>query len=454
MLFNSYAFLFVFLPIAIAAYAIADPYPKARMPVLIALSLAFYSYWDIRFLPIMIFSILGNWLLIRVFVATKIGAILTAAIVLDLLSLGVFKYTDFFADTAATLIGRPLPHLSLVLPLGISFFTFHHIMYLADLKRGAAPIFPLDRYALYICFFPQAISGPIARWSEVMHQFGHRAFGPGWQQRCAIGLVFIVVGLLQKTVLADPLSRILDPIYAEALAGPVHGNCWLALAFALQIFFDFSGYSDIAIGLALVFGIELPRNFEAPLRATSIQLFWRRWHMTLSRFLRDYLYIPLGGNRHGLGRQLAAMFVTMTLGGLWHGAGWTFVLWGMLHGSALGVATLWRKYLPAPPALVGWLFTFIFVVLTFVLFRAGSLQATWHILAGLVDHPLDTHPLGRNLIIAALVAALVLPPTHVIARWLTETPRTSVAVGLAIALCVVFVALGDHENYNFIYFQF
>src|SRR5581483_308027 len=267
MLFNSYAFLFVFLPVAIAAYAVADPHPKLRMPVLIVLSLAFYSYWDIRFLPIMVGSILGNWLLIRAFVATRRPGILTAAIVLDLAALGVFKYTDFFADTIATLTGKPLPHLSLVLPLGISFF-------------------------------PQAISGPIARWSEVMHQFGHRAFSPGWPQRCAVGLVFIVVGLLQKTALADPLSRILDPIYAEALAGPVRGNCWLALAFALQIFFDFSGYSDIAIGLAIVFGIELPRNFDAPLRATSIQLFWRRWHMTLSRFLRDYLYIPLGGNRH------------------------------------------------------------------------------------------------------------------------------------------------------------
>ncbi len=454
MLFNSYAFLFVFLPVAIAAYAVADPHPKARMPVLIALSLAFYSYWDIRFLPIMVGSILGNWLLIRAFVATKRPGILTSAIVLDLAALGVFKYTDFFAGTVAWLIGKPLPHLSLVLPLGISFFTFHHIMYLVDLRRGLAPIFPLDRYALYICFFPQAISGPIARWSEVMHQFGRRAFAPGWQQRCAVGLTFIIIGLLQKTVLADPLSQILDPIFAEAAAGPVRGNCWLALAFALQIFFDFSGYSDIAIGLALVFGIELPRNFEAPLRAVSIQTFWRRWHMTLSRFLRDYLYIPLGGNRHGLTRQLAAMFVTMTLGGLWHGAGWTFVLWGMLHGTALGIAMLWRKHLPAPPAPVSWLLTFAFVVLTFVLFRAGSLEATWHILAGLVNAPLDGHPLGRNLVIAALACALVLPPTHVIARRLTETPRTSVAIGLAVALCVVFIALGDRENYNFIYFQF
>ncbi len=210
MLFNSYAFLFVFLPVAIAACAVADPHPKARMPVLIALSLAFYSYWDIRFLPIMIGSILGNWLLIRAFVATKRPGILTSAIVLDLAALGVFKYTDFFAGTVAYLIGKPLPHLALVLPLGISFFTFHHIMYLVDLRRGVAPIFPLDRYALYICFFPQAISGPIARWSEVMHQFGRRAFAPGWQQRCAVGLTFIIIGLLQKTVLADPLSQILE----------------------------------------------------------------------------------------------------------------------------------------------------------------------------------------------------------------------------------------------------
>ena len=454
MLFNSYVFLLAFLPVAVAVYAIADRFSGARIPVLVVLSLTFYSYWDIRFLPIMVLSILGNWLAARAFAATRAPAIITAAIVLDLAVLGVFKYTNFFASILGELIGRPLPELALVLPLGISFFTFHHIMYLVDLRRGRAPLYALDRYALYICFFPQAISGPIARWNEVMHQFGERAFAPGWEKRCAVGVAFIVIGLLQKTALADPLAHALDPVYEEAARGPLlMSNPWLAPAFALQIFFDFAGYSDIAIGLGLIFGVRLPRNFETPLRATGIRDFWRRWHMTLSRFLRDYLYIPLGGNRHGLSRQLAAMFVTMALGGLWHGAGWTFILWGCLHGFALGIATLWAKYLPPPPAVVGWVLTFMFVVATFVLFRAGSLAATWHIFAGLANAA-PGHPEGGRTVLAALLCALLLPPSHVIVSRLTEVPRIPVALGLGAALCMILIMVGDRESYQFVYFQF
>jgi alginate O-acetyltransferase complex protein AlgI len=345
--------------------------------------------------------------------------------------------------------------VSLVLPLGISFFTFHHIMYLVDLRRGRAPIYALDRYALYICFFPQAISGPIARWNEVMEQFGRRAFAPGWERRCAVGATFIVLGLMQKTMLADPLGTAIDPVYAMAQSGPPSlGLSWIALAFAFQLFLDFSGYSDIAIGVALIFGIELPRNFNAPFRAISISDFWRRWHMTLSRFLRDYLYIPFGGNRHGLPRQMLALFATMALGGLWHGPGWNFVVWGVLHGTALGFAVLWRKLLPPPSQFIGWAATVVFFVVTIVFFRAGSLTDAWHIYQGLATLPDNLHPAGRNVLIAAIVCAVVLPPSHEICRRLTEAPRLRVAAALGVAAMVILLVMNDRPNYQFVYFQF
>ena len=269
MLFNSYAFLLVFLPCALIVYALADPYPRPRMPVLLALSLVFYGYWDVRFLPLLIASILVNWLAAKWYIATKHGGIVTAAIVANLAALAFFKYMNFFAETV-TAFGVPVGPFSIVLPLGISFFTFHHIMYLVDLRSGKAPEYPLDRYALYIAFFPQAIAGPLARWSEVMHQFGRQVYAPGWQRQFALGITFIVLGLIQKTLLGDPIGRIIDPIYAQAKIGAVpDGQSWLALGFIFQILFDFAGYSDIAIGLALLFGVQLPYNFNAPFRTTQ-----------------------------------------------------------------------------------------------------------------------------------------------------------------------------------------
>ena len=360
MLFNSYSFLLVFLPAALIICSVADRFPKWRCPALIALSIAFYGYWDVRFVPLMIVSILVNWYLAKAYAATRKGGLVTAAIVGNLAVLGFFKYTNFLADTFAA-IGIPAGHIDIALPLGISFFTFHHIMYLVDLRAGRAPLYPLDRYALYICYFPQAISGPLARWSEVMDQFGQKMLRPGWEKRCAFGVALIVLGLLQKTLLADPLATEIDLVYAEALKGPVvDGKSWIALGFGFQILFDFSGYSDVAIGVALILGVQLPQNFDAPYRTTSIRDFWRRWHMTLSRFLRDYIYIPLGGNRAGLSRQVLALIATMAIGGLWHGAGWTFVIWGTLQGLGLVVALLWVRVLPGPPALIGWALTLAF----------------------------------------------------------------------------------------------
>ena len=460
MLFNDYPFLLVFLPAALLIYRAADPYPGLRIPVLVVLSFVFYSYWNPPFIALLALSILINWLAARAYAATKEGAIIVGAIAANLAVLAVFKYANFFADNLQYLLGTPVRHFELALPLGISFFTFHHIMYLVDLRRGKAPSYPLDRYALYIAFFPQAIAGPLARWSEVMHQFGREVYAPGWQRQFALGITFIVLGLIEKTLLGDPIGRLLDPVFAQAKIGPVtEGNSWLALGFMFQVLFDFAGYSDIAIGVGLLFGIQLPFNFNAPMRATSIQDFWQRWHMTLMQFLRDYLFHPLANarfvhRRFRLYQHFAAMLLTMALCGLWHGASWTFVLWGTLHGCALVFVSLWRRYGPSLPSLLGWALTVVFVLLTCVIFRAGSLEAAWRIYQGLAILP-DLERVGRAapIIIAALVAFLLPASQDIVAR-LTERPKALIATVLGLVAVAILVELGDRDAYEFVYFQF
>src|SRR5882757_6132267 len=360
MLFNDYPFLLVFLPAAILLYRLADPHPQWRIGVLVLLSLIFYSYWNSPFIVLLVLSIVINWLAALAFGRTKQPAILTGAVVANLAVLALFKYANFLAYNLGLLLNRPLPQLDIVLPLGISFFTFHHIMYLVDLRRGRAPLYPLGRYALYISFFPQAIAGPLARWSEVMHQFGRQVYAPGWQRQFWVAIIFITIGLFEKIMFGDRIGRLLDPIYAQANLGLVpDGDSWLALAFCFQILFDFAGYSDIAIGLGLLFGVRLPFNFNAPMRSTSIQDFWQRWHITLMMFLRDYVFHPLVNTRI-LPRRFfqlqyfAAMVLTVALCGLWHGPRWSFVVWGILHGCALVLCSQWRRYGPRMPALLGW----------------------------------------------------------------------------------------------------
>ena len=460
MLFNDYAFLLVFLPAAIAIYRLADPHPAWRIGVLVLLSFVFYSYWNPPFIVLLILSIGINWLAARAYLATKRSAIITAAIVANLVVLGFFKYANFVSDNLGYLFERPLWHFNIALPLGISFFTFHHIMYLVDLRRGKAPEYSLDRYALYISFFPQAIAGPLARWSEVMHQFGREVYAPGWQRQFAIGLTFIVIGLIEKTWLGDPLGRLLDPIYAQAQQGPVtDGNAWLALGFGFQVLFDFAGYSDIAIGVGLLFGIRLPYNFNAPMQAANLQDFWQRWHMTLMTFLRDYVFVPLsnvklGRKHHRLVQHFSAMLITMALCGLWHGASWTFVLWGTLHGCALVIVSLWRRYGPRLPWLLGWALTASFVLLTCVIFRAGSLEAAMNVYRGLADLPDVGRIVRAAPIIVSAPCAFLLPASQDIVARLTERPRAAIAAVLGLLAVAILVELGDRDAYEFVYFQF
>jgi alginate O-acetyltransferase complex protein AlgI len=457
MLFNSFVFLLVFLPAALILHGlVARAAPAWRLPLLVVLSFVFYGWWDLRFVPLLAGSILANWCVARLYRVWPGRWLIPAAIAANLALLGVFKYLDFFADLANLIPGLAAPRLGLALPLGISFFTFHHIMYLADLRAGRAPAFGLVKYALYIAFFPQVLAGPLVRWSEIMHQFDAEPYRrPDAAERFARGLMLLTVGLAKKVFLGDPLADYVNPVFQAAAAGKVVtvADAWQAtLGFTFQIYFDFSGYTDMALGIALLFGLVLPQNFDVPYRATSLRDFWRRWHMTLSRFLRDYLYIPMGGNRHGLPRQVGALAATMTLGGLWHGAGLTFLAWGALHGLGLGAGLLARRARLAIPVPLGWLLTSAFVVLTWVLFRATSFEAAILVFKGLFG--LAPHGSGfkwRTIAVAALVATI--GPT----AWTAVhqlPPRRLLAFGFALLFVLVLLKIGDDANYEFIYFQF
>lgn len=456
MLFNSFVFLLGFLPAALALYAAVSRYaPGLRLTALLVLSLAFYAWWDWRFLPLMMLSILINWIVSGLFRANPRGVIVTAAIAANLAVLALFKYEAFLAGLAGLIPGVDVPALAWPLPLGISFFTFHHVMYLVDLRAGRAPRYDLTRYGLYIAFFPQVLAGPLVRWSEVMHQFDRKPYQSGWEEMAARGVILLVLGLAKKTLLGDPLAEYAEPVFRAAATGGVVTvmDAWSGvLAFTFQIYFDFSGYTDMALGLAMLMGIVLPQNFNAPYRAESLQDFWRCWHMTLSRFLRDYLYIPLGGNRHGFARQLLALVATMTLGGLWHGAGLTFIAWGLAHGAGLAAGVAWRKAGLAFPRPLGLVLTFLFVVLTWVLFRAETFAAAARIYQAMLGFaPVGTGFKWRAIAIAA-VFAMVGPTAYALSQM--AQPRRWVAAGIAILFAVVLLKIGDDANYEFIYFQF
>jgi D-alanyl-lipoteichoic acid acyltransferase DltB (MBOAT superfamily) len=459
MLFHSLPFLLIFLPAAIAAYYLFADSSRARIWILIIASVVFYGYWDLRLVPLLICSITLNWLLAAAFSRFPKLPLLTVGVALNLLILGIFKYADFFADNLAALAGAQHQPWSIALPLGISFFTFQQISYLIDLRRHGGPLYRFDEYALYVSFFPQLIAGPIVRHNEIIFQYKASPIRPGLDERLSKGLALFIIGLAKKAGIADHMAAIADPLFAAAGTEALSfGASWVAAAaFTFQIYFDFSGYSDMAIGLGLMFGLVLPVNFNAPYRAVSIRDFWRRWHMTLSRFLRDYLYIPLGGNRHGLAHQAGAVLITMLLGGLWHGAAWTFVAWGGLHGAALVINRLWEKTRIRLPVMLSWGATLLFVVLAWVLFRAGSFADASSILSSMAG--------GNGFILAvagiknlwliplAAVIALLGPTSQKVALDLLA-PRRAIAIGLATALVLVLLDAGGGDSTEFIYFQF
>ena len=409
MLFNSVSFLFAFLPCTLLGFfAAARLSRRLALAWLVAASLFFYACWNPQGLPLLLASIAFNLMvgqrLVRTRVAAQDGGVaalhrrrtLIAAIAANLTLLFYFKYADFALVNVGALFGFEAGHAGHVLPLGISFFTFTQIAFLVDVYQAKASDTDPVRYGLFVTYYPHLIAGPILHHAEMMPQFARAdifAFDAG---RLADGLVIFILGLFKKVVLADSFGHFAGAGFAAA---PTHDlsffEAWgAALSYTLQLYFDFSGYSDMAIGLALMIGVRLPENFRSPYRARNIAEFWRRWHMTLSRFLRDYLYIPLGGNRRGPLRRHLNLLVTMLLGGLWHGAGWTYVVWGGLHGLYLTVHRLWCDHAPALPGPRGgiaraagtalsWGLTFVAIVVGWVFFRAQDLDSALSMLRGM-----------------------------------------------------------------------
>ncbi len=458
MLFNSQAFIMGFLPVVLGAYYWLGARPAARQAVLVAASLVFYGWWDLRFVPLLAGLTLANWLVVRAYARRRRPWWLLAGVAGNLAVLGVCKYADFAAATLSAMVGVAHRPWGIILPLGISFFTFQKISYLVDLRRGDRHVYGLLEFAAFVTFFPQLIAGPLVRHNEIIPQFALPPRRPQMWENLARGAALFLIGLAKKVALADTIAGVCDPVYARAAAGahPGMAEAWAAAgSYALQIYFDFSGYSDMAIGLALMFGLRLPFNFAAPYRATSIRLFWRRWHITLSRFLRDYVYIPLGGNRDGPGRQAVNVVTTMLLGGLWHGAAWTFVAWGGLHGAALAADSAWHRAGLRMPRPLGWLLTTLFVVGGWVLFRSPDFTTAARMLAGM----LGAAGVGRvhvdNAAVLAIAAAVVLvsPPSQVLAlERLRPAPWLAVPAGVALVLLLLLV--GGRVPNEFIYFQF
>ena len=485
MLFTSAEYLLAFLPVSVVVYfwLTGARRTTAARAWLVLASLFFYGWWNPAYVPLLLLSMAGNWL-VGARLAGAPGTqrpLLIAGVTANLALLGYYKYAGFLVANAAGLLGTNWSPPAVLLPLAISFFTFTQIAYLVDCHRGLVRDRDPLNYALFVVFFPHLIAGPVVHHADLMPQFAARRNLAARYPNIVRGLFIFAAGLFKKLVLADTFA-------AWATAGFDHAPsldflaAWVtSLSYTFQIYFDFSGYSDMAIGASLLFNIRLPRNFASPYRATSIREFWRRWHITLSRFLRDYLYIPLGGNRRGAARGYANVVVTFVLGGLWHGASWMFVIWGALHGAALAIHRGWQAGGGRLPMPVAWLLTFLFVNVTWVFFRARDLPAAWKVLrpmtgidgiggsgcaAQLLGKPAAVataclqHVGGNAWTLAALAAALaivaLLPNTNRLFLD-SRTPallRPWLAAALGTATAAVFVFSLASPYSEFIYFNF
>ena len=458
MLFNSQAFILGFAPVVLALYYACARRPAWRQAVLVAGSLAFYGWWDVRFVPFLVALTLLNWLVVRAYARWGQRAWLGAGVTMNLLVLGICKYANFFAGNLAALLDAQHPAWGIVLPLGISFFTFQKISYLLDLRRGDRHVYGLLEFAAFVTFFPQLIAGPLVRHNEIIPQFALDPRRPGMWENVGRGAVLFLIGLAKKAGIADTVAQVCDPIYARAAAGaqPSLAEAWTAAGtYMLQIYFDFSGYSDMAIGLALMFGLRLPLNFAAPYRSASIREFWRRWHITLSRFLRDYVYIPLGGNRAGPGHQAANVVATMLLGGLWHGAAWTFVAWGGLHGLALAANSAWDRAGLRMPVLAGWAATTLFVLCGWVLFRAPDFATAGRVFAGMAGAGgAGRVHVDNAFVVAGAVLVVLLAPTSQAIALERLRPARWLMVPAGAALVFLLLLAGGRVPNEFIYFQF
>ncbi len=440
MLFNSSEFIFLFLPIALIVFFQLGGrgYHQIAIAWLVGVSFFFYGWWEASYLKLLVSSILFNYCtgvaLSRCYTIKHLNKkrLLAIGIIFNLVLLGYFKYANFFVSSINDSFGTNFNLHTIILPLAISFFTFNQIAYLVDAYRGDAKEYNFLNYCLFISFFPHLIAGPIVHHKEMIPQFNQNSIYRFNAENMAVGLTIFSLGISKKLFFADCLA----PPATQVFDAASHGisltffEAWIgAIAYSLQLYFDFSGYSDMAIGAARMFGIKFPLNFNSPYKAENIIDFWRRWHMTLSRFLRDYLYIPLGGNRKGKLRRYLNLMITMLLGGLWHGAGWTFAFWGGLHGIYLVINHQWdsfRQTLGHDPSKSSWwsqglgyLTTFIAIVVAWVFFRAENMAAALAVLKGMIGANGISSPFSSFITTTKVVILILL----LLIAWLTPNTQ-------------------------------
>ena len=472
MLFPTLAFGVFFLIVYFTAWSLDRENGKRKLFLLLA-SWFFYAQWDWRFVGLLIASAILNWGVAALIARDRErragakggGWLVGLGVAVNLLILGFFKYYGFFVEQAGELLTqfgweRDLPLLQIVLPVGISFFTFQGISYVVDVHRGKTPAAKsLLDVMLLMSFFPHLVAGPIVRASDLLPQFDRT---PRLTRVMAThGLLLIVWGLFKKTVIASELSvNLVDPVFFDPTAFGAVDIAAAVYGYAVQIYCDFSAYSDMAIGLAALLGYRFPHNFNQPYRARSLQEFWRRWHISLSSWLRDYLYVSLGGSRHGLKRLCFALAATMLLGGLWHGASWNFVIWGALHGIVLAAERLWREFRPAGwrslPEGLGIVITFNIVCLSWIFFRAASLSDAMTLLGG-------TNAAAGPMLLTPMLLALILlgMSFHFMPRFsiqqvamrLRTLPAPALGLGVGLAMLVV-DSMQPEGVAPFIYYQF
>jgi len=467
MLFTTYAFLFGYLPLVLVGWwGIGNR--SARLGFLTCSSWIFYAWWDWRFLPLMVGTTTVDYVAALAIARSSDQArrklLLVTSLTVNLGVLGFFKYATFFLSSlngVGALIGleAPLPVLRVLLPIGISFYTFNSMSYTIDVYRGRVRATRhILEYTTFVALFPHLIAGPIVRFTDIADQLRRPAVRLT-SSFAASGLFFLGCGLTKKLLIADRLDPFVDQLWASSHDLGLLGAWTAAIAYTLQLYFDFSGYSDMAVGLAWLIGFRFPQNFNSPLKAENISDFWRRWHMTLSSWLRDYLFIPLGGSRKGIKRTVAALGVTMVLGGLWHGAALTFVVWGVVQGTLLaGHAILRNAGLTPRNVIVNRALTFCVVAAAFVIFRSPNLAVAGSILEAMVGMdglgPADAAellPIGfLGLVAALLVFVNVAPNTWEVHAGFAPRIRYGFATGAVAALAVMTIA----APHPFIYFQF
>jgi alginate O-acetyltransferase complex protein AlgI len=429
---------------------------------LFATSLFFYGWWEPRYLIIIIGSITVNYYLaLRISARDKIKArkdLLIIGILLNLGLLGYYKYADFFIRNANFLLGENFNLYHIILPIGISFFTFQQIGFLVDTYQRKVNEFNFINYGVFVSFFPQLIAGPIVHHTEVMPQFLNKSLGKVNYRNIARGVFLFNMGLAKKVIIADTFGKISNRGYANSIQLDTLESWLTSFAYTVQLYFDFSAYSDMAIGIGLLFNIELPINFWSPHKSDSIQQFYRRWHITLSKFLRDYIYIPMGGNKKGEIRTYLNLFNTFLIGGLWHGANWTFVFWGGLNGLAFVIQRLYQKFFVQMPHYISVGITFLFVMIVRIFFRATDWSMATNVLKGIIG--IQSGQTNFNLITSfydlpfwlAGIILLFCPNTNQIMERFTTSTKYLLFLIFLIILNLTF--MNSAIKQDFLYFDF